>query len=625
MLLLPLAAGGADLPSDTTFFRFLYIDANVGGSSGGHCALRIDNNVYHFQYYPDGIFRLIREPWTYFRYIYNDLENRTIQVAYIRLTQSNKLAIKRHLDQFHLIQEAYLERLQGLQDDTELMLNLDRGHRQISIAGAGLFSPKETQDEISYGIRAVVFDNYGRDFLGKRIKILDQELNKVPQIIIRLQKNLQITNRAYPAPVIVHADNYKKNRSKRTALKVLSQALPLDLSALNDMDRWHRSDDPQGLTENERYKLEEYTERLQMSVIRLPRSKRPDWGYPLLLATARLQAVRRSLKENRLFLLDPFPESAESVPADKVEKDKRVTSQLAERAHHTYLNIRREVFAAPVLNEFSYNRLEESAGRFAELERGRLSGRAIRIAYGRLIPSRAAATSLPSPKMRPEIIRENLAAARFNEKLYHCRLKACYPYNLVTKNCATELMRTLNAAFRNDTEVTRALGGTILPGNDFSFVPFALFDLVKERLRVNRVKILPGFRKRMLARLKQRDSRPALLYLRECNTLTSTIYHPLVDDTPFVFFTDDVILPRPLYGVGNAVYGLLSTAFGIFTLPFDKGRRSLKGLQGTIYSLPEIFFFNIRKGSFDYVDDFSDPKSQYLEKSSPAFDRRVSP
>jgi len=129
----------------------------------------------------------------------------------------------------------------------------------------------------------------------------------------------------------------------------------------------------------------------------------------------------------------------------------------------------------------------------------------------------------------------------------------------------------------------------------------------------------------MLSRLKQNNSRQTALYLRECNTLTSTIYQPVTDDTPFIFFTDDIILVRPIYGISNAVYGLLSTAAGIFTLPFDRGRRSLKGLKGTIYSLPEIFFFNIRKGSFDYVDDLLDPESKTLEKSAPAFNRRVSP
>ena len=628
MLLQPLPAEGADLSSSPSYansFYFFYIDANVGGSSGGHSALRLDNTVYHFQYYPDGIFRLVRESWAHFRYIYNDLENRTIHIARIQLQLNDKIAIKKHLDYFYLIQSAHLERLQALNNDTKLIHDLYRNRRQISITGAGLFAFQKNPDEISSRIHTIITDTYGQDYLERNLKVLDLELTEQPPVIVRLKKNIHITNRAYPENITVLTKTYSENRCKRTALQILDQSLPIDRNELTDMDGWNRSGEMKGLTENEYRKLEKYAKLLQTAVVHLPSSSRPDWGYPLLLATARLQAVMYSLMENRLFLLDPFPEADKSVDSNKVEKELTIISQLAERAHRTYQNIRREVFAAAALDERAYNRLEESAGRFAELERGHLSGKTVRIAYGRLIPSRTAEIALPIPATTPGKIMEMLTAARFNKNLYHNKLKNCYPYNLVTRNCATELIRTLNAAFKNKNEIIRALGGSIVPGDDLSFIPFALFDLVRKRFRVAGVEVLPGFRKRMLSRLKQNNSRQTALYLRECNTLTSTIYQPVTDDTPFIFFTDDIILVRPIYGISNAVYGLLSTAAGIFTLPFDRGRRSLKGLKGTIYSLPEIFFFNIRKGSFDYVDDLLDPESKTLEKSAPAFNRRVSP
>jgi hypothetical protein len=626
LLLQPFPAGGADLPSSITSCQFLYIDANVGGSSGGHSALRIDNNVYHFQYYPDGIFRLIREPWTYFRYIYNDLENRSIHIAHIQLDPEDKAAIKEHFDRFHLIQSAYLERLQTLIDDTKLIHDLASKSRQISISGAGLFAFRKAPDKTSSRVRSIIVDAYGSDYLERNLKILDQEIVKLPATVIRLEKNIRVTNQSYPEAISSLTKSYRENRLKRTALQVLNQSLPVDRDELISLDDWSWTDDKKGLTENERLKLEAYTKLLQLSVLHLPSSNRPDWGYPLLLATARLQAVRLSLAENRLLLLDPFPEPAiQTEPKSKDGEGLSITAKLAERTHRTYQNVRWKIFAAPALNERAYNLLEESAGRFVELERGHLSGRPIRVAYGRLIPSRTTNVDLPGPVITPEKIKETLAAARFNQKLYHNKLKNCYPYNLVTRNCATELIRTLNAAFKNEAEISRALGGTIIPVSDLSFVPFALFDLVTKRFRVAEVEIMPGFRKRMLARMRQRENRKTALYFRECNTLTSTIYQPVVDDTPFIFFTDDIILPRPLYGISNAVYGLLSSAVGIFTLPFDRGQRSLKGLKGTLYSLPEIFFFNIRKGSFDYVDDFSDPESKTLEKSTPAFNRRVSP
>ncbi|MDD1649359.1 MAG: hypothetical protein LUO80_03050, partial [Methylococcaceae bacterium] len=45
--------------------EFLYIDANVGGSSGGHAAVKLGDTVYHFQN-DDGYTRLTRENWKRF-------------------------------------------------------------------------------------------------------------------------------------------------------------------------------------------------------------------------------------------------------------------------------------------------------------------------------------------------------------------------------------------------------------------------------------------------------------------------------------------------------------------------------------------------------------------------------
>ena len=82
---------------------------------------------------------------------------------------------------------------------------------------------------------------------------------------------------------------------------------------------------------------------------------------------------------------------------------------------------------------------------------------------------------------------------------------------------------------------------------------------------------------------------------------------------------------RPVYGAVNGAYGLIAAALGIFTLPMDSGDLSMAGLKGALYSLPELFFCNIRKGSYNYVDDSADSEFKTLERSAPAFDRHVFP
>ncbi len=596
----PDAAYG-NTPIISNCVQFIYIDANVGGSSGGHSALRIDNTVYHFQYYSDGIFRLVRESWPHFRYIYNDLENRTLYVAHMDIENSDLETLQAYLDRHYLIREAHMARFAALSADIRLLDDLSSGRKEIPIGGAGLFSFEDPPDAAGIALRSMVNGAYGEGYLESKKEALNKRLSEIPVAATNVA-SIPISGDIYPSPIVTLSTKYSENRLKWMGLNVLGQAFPLGNTVINDMDLLLRPGDPRGLTPNERSKLKDYAENLGKSVIELPSSQRPDWGFSILLANARYQAIMRSLEYNRLCLLDPFPESAGTVPAGTQRGDPTVTAKLADRAWEKYWDIRRSVFEKERLDERSFSRLEESAGRFKELEKGNQKGRAIRIAYGRLIPCRSAMVPLYTLKLSKRDLNRSLIEARLNRRIYNDRLKQCYPYHLINRNCATELIRHINIPFENQKRVTEALGGTILADKYLSFIPSRLFGLVKNRLRITKTEVLPGYRKRMLYRSAQNNRNQARIYFRECNTITSTLYRGGNGDTPFLFFTDDVIWIRPLYGALNGVYGLLTAALGLFTLPLDGGERSLSGLKGTLYSLPEIFFFNIRKGSFDYVD-----------------------
>jgi hypothetical protein len=51
-------------------------------------------------------------------------------------------------------------------------------------------------------------------------------------------------------------------------------------------------------------------------------------------------------------------------------------------------------------------------------------------------------------------------------------------------------------------------------------------------------------------------------------------------------------------GIFNLATGIGAAGVGILTAPFDHGRRFLRGVRGATMSVPELFFFNIRKGSY---------------------------
>ena len=74
-------------------------------------------------------------------------------------------------------------------------------------------------------------------------------------------------------------------------------------------------------------------------------------------------------------------------------------------------------------------------------------------------------------------------------------------------------------------------------------------------------------------------------------------YRAGADDSTFLFFTDDALATRPLFGAANLVVALADGVLGLATWPADGGRRLRAGARGALYSLPELAFVNIRKGT----------------------------
>lgn len=83
--------------------------------------------------------------------------------------------------------------------------------------------------------------------------------------------------------------------------------------------------------------------------------------------------------------------------------------------------------------------------------------------------------------------------------------------------------------------------------------------------------------------------------------VTSTIYRRSGDDSTFLFFTDDLVLLRPLLGAANLAVGIGASVVGLAQSPLDRGAALSAGLRGVMWSVPELFFVNVRKGSFDHV------------------------
>ena len=200
-----------------------------------------------------------------------------------------------------------------------------------------------------------------------------------------------------------------------------------------------------------------------------------------------------------------------------------------------------------------------------------------------------------------------VASAR--EAEYAARLQRLYGYHLFTRNCVTEIFREIDLALAQapDARVAvreesmRRLGGHV-EMTGLRFIPAVSADTVADTYTVSETIAIPSYRQARLARL-YREEPPLRVFLRESNTLTSTLYQRNPEDSYFLFFTDDTLAARPLFGMLNLATGLGATLAGVATLPFDRGKTLWAGLKGVVFSLPELAFFNIRKGSFDYIED----------------------
>lgn len=110
---------------------YLYVNANTGQSSGGHSAIRLGQLVYHFQYFPDKIFHIIREPWEEFRYVYGIQENRTILIRKINLSKKNYTFLLERMNEIYLYQRKELDNLEKLQNDARIIESILSGDQTL--------------------------------------------------------------------------------------------------------------------------------------------------------------------------------------------------------------------------------------------------------------------------------------------------------------------------------------------------------------------------------------------------------------------------------------------------------------------------------------------------------------
>jgi hypothetical protein len=606
--LLGLGLGAGAPGRAAAAIELLHVEANEGGSSGGHAALRFGAATFHFLN-AGGLLLLEREDSRRFVHDYALLQNRPIHVRALEAPPEVERAARERLQARLAAQRSQLEGLAALRAERELLallLRLSRGEALperggLAIPGAGYFEPagagyfepagaRADADPDLAELRASALRERGLDFFAQRRRALRTELARLapgpePGPAMRLEADA-------PLPLRYgFGTRYADLAAGLVALEVLDDARALRADALR------RVEGPP-LAPEARRELAAFADRLRSSLLRLLDGSRPDWGRALLVGMARLAAARASLRDGHLRVLDAYAEGAAQLPpADLARRRDLLPAIAAETGALAEAALRS--FVARRGSQASWSDVEDATNRHLEVLGAWREGRALRAQRERLVPARSAPLRALVPlRTAPAELARALAAAEERERELAREVERIHGYDLVRHNCVSELLATLDAAWAAAAPLSAAPEGRGAAALDF--IPFVAAARAARRYGVAEVSTIPSLRHARLARLRAAEG-ALRAALRESSPLTARAGRPGTRDSFFLFFTDRLFWPRPLLGAANLAAGAGQAAVGLLRAPWDGGRTLARGLRGALMSLPELAFVSLRKGTHDWV------------------------
>lgn len=586
--------------------EFLHIAANVGGSSGGHAALRIGEAVYHFVHEAPGILRLERTEWEAFGYEYRVLQNRDIVVHRVATSPTTDALVGRAFDRRAVADRELMDTRRALAADRAFVgepgAEVLDGWPAIDVPGLGLFvGAGEAASGEEPGL-ADLRSQVPWNALPERGRVREEALAEIPARVLaagKLSVPLDDAGPPYYGIVARLADTLAADAAR----DVLGTARPLDDGVVRPCHLRACVLGPE-----ERTRLEALGADLGRSVVRLLTSRRPDAGRALLVAMARRAALERTLRAGRWIVLDAFGPAAAVLPATEVTRHRGALVGLAAVADREFETARArlaEQGSGAAEGETRLAAVESAVNRLLELRAALDGGRPLRMGTGLLLPTRSRPMEIGAVPWSRETRQALAAATRARARDYETAVEGSHGYGLLTRNCVTEIAAVIDRAFADeagsgDTDQvwTSRFGGRVGSHWPLSAIPLAAGVLMDDELPTAMRAELPSARHAAVAELAAERGWWST-YLREANTVTASRYAPRAEDSIFLLFTDDVTWPRPLYGALNVGAGLVAAAAGVVMAPLDRGRLASAGLRGVLFSLPELAFINIRKGSYD--------------------------
>ncbi|GBF42698.1 hypothetical protein LPTSP2_19880 [Leptospira ellinghausenii] len=577
----------------------MYIDSNSGQSSGGHSALLLGDRVYHLQYsFEDQIFHIVRENWNDFRFQYGVIENRNIEFYKWNLSPSAKQTLRQKWNELYLVQETHIQNQKILEEDSESNESYKKeDYFQNTRVGFGYFtsildpnSPIPKQ----FHFQKEEFKNINEQLAQLKLNILEKISSQTSESIIlpdtssplRLVSTIQTSTNQ----MIQWERKFFVRKFLQNPVLLYEQAfVTLEGKEFN-------------LTNEEILIWKRYQSKLIKELKSCILSNEcQDWEELTLLL--RVLYLQKSIDDKQIVF--PKKNFTGFSYLEFTELPSAVISTKQKEYASLFLEKRKDFLGG--YHPIQFYNWETFLSHYQSFMDGKTYTEGIEFNWVGKNPYLIETNK--SPNTKPESI---ITHTKNQAKIYTKKIRQLYSYNLVFQNCTNELFYYLNLMFPEGNiggeQFWDPLSNSIFGLN---FIPSVAAKKLSSNNYTKEIKLYPSYRNLKRNNIKDWEEK----YIVERFVPTSKIYRSNPMDHSFLFFTEESIWSRPVLGFANVVYGLGYTGIGFIKSPIDKGRKFSEGTETIFYSIPELFFFNIRKGHFPLIAAEEIPEEYYQNES----------
>lgn len=559
----------------------------------------LGDRVYHLQYsFEDRIFHIVRDHWEDFRFQYGVVENRNIELYEWNLSERAKQTLRQKWNELYLVQETHIQNQRNLQEALEWNESLSiNGPFQNTISGLGYFT--NLADPNSVIPKLFRFQTHEIEIISKTLKRWEQNTSVASDGFDEVTPLPDTSSPLRLVSTIQTKTNHRIQRERKHFVRhFLQNPVQLYEQAFVKLEG-----DFFSLTHDEVIAWEGHLKQL-VGELRICVLKNECFDWEEMSLLLRILYIQKSIQEGQI--LFPKKNFTGFSYFESIELPVSVLNTKQKEYEALFIEKRNEF--KKEYHPISFYNWESFLSRYQSFMERKQFTEGIEFNLVGHNPYRYSVVNSLDTIHNTEINQR-----RKEWETYTKQIQTLYSYHLVLQNCTNELFFYLNLLFPEgkigeetfwDPLTHRVYGLNFVPS--IAAMKFSSSPYTKE------YKLYPSYRN--LKRKQIKDWKE--IHFKERFVPTSIIYRPNPMDHSFLFFTEESIWNRPILGFANLLWGVGYIGVGIVKAPFDGGKDVSKGTDTIFYSVPELFFFNIRKGHFPLIAADEIPE-EYYEKETP--------